>query len=82
MHARQMQSPYGTGTGGILLQAFIEAVQAGDIWWHAMPFNAQLELMDKSLLQANIQLTHDLDAQLGLPPKITMSQVTHLRDPS
>jgi hypothetical protein len=56
------------------VQAFVDAIQAGNIWWHAMPFNAQLELMDKSMLQANIQLTHDLDAQLSLPAKITMSQ--------
>lgn len=31
--------------------------------------------MDKSMLQANIQLTHELDKAFGLPPKITMSQV-------
>ena len=47
----------------------------GDIYWHALPFNAELELMDASLLAANVQLTHEIDAKLGLPPKITMSQV-------
>jgi len=56
-------------------QAFKKAVQQGDIWWHAMPHNAELEFMDRSMLQANIQLTHELDKAFGLPPKITMSQV-------
>ncbi|EIE25882.1 hypothetical protein COCSUDRAFT_46416 [Coccomyxa subellipsoidea C-169] len=56
------------------VEAFIEAVQNGDIWWHAMPHNAELEFMDRSMLQASIQLTHELDAAFGLPPKITMSQ--------
>ena len=56
-------------------QAFLDGVARGDIWWHALPFNAELELMDASLLAANVQLTHEIDAALGLPPKITMSQV-------
>ena len=43
-----------------------------------MPFNSELEFMDKSMLQANIQLTHELDRSFGLPPKVTMSQVRHL----
>lgn len=59
------------------MQAFIEAVQNGDIWWHAMPHNAELEFMDRSMLQASIQLTHELDAAFGMPPKITMSQVNY-----
>ncbi|CAL8470098.1 g9640 [Coccomyxa elongata] len=55
-------------------KAFVDAVQRGDIWWHAMPFNSELEFMDRSMLQANIQLTHELDRSFGLPPKVTMSQ--------
>ena len=56
-------------------QDFKDAVARGDIYWHALPFNAELELMDASLLEAAVQLTHEVDAQLGLPSKITMSQV-------
>lgn len=53
---------------------FKEAVQRGDIWWHAYPHNAQMEVMDESLLAYGVTLTHELDALFGLPPKITLSQ--------
>lgn len=53
----------------------MEAVHAGDIWWHAMPFNTQVELLDAPLLQYAIELTHELDAKFGQKPKRTMSQV-------
>ena len=56
-------------------QAFVEAVHAGDIFWHAMPFNTQVELFDAPLLQYAVELTHELDARFGQPPKRTMSQV-------
>jgi hypothetical protein len=55
--------------------AFREAVQRGDIWWHAYPHNAQMEVMDESLLTYGVTMTHELDALFGLPPKITLSQV-------
>lgn len=68
--------PESFGNNRGIAQAFIDAVQRGDIWWHAMPHNAELEFMDRSMLQANIQLTHELDRSFGLPPKVTMSQVS------
>lgn len=55
------------------MAAFEAAVRAGDITWHAFPHNAQLEIMDPVLIQAGIQLTHDLDARFGLAPKRTLS---------
>ena len=58
------------------MQAFEEAVRKGSIYWHALPFNGQLEFLDRSLLEFAVQLTHELDAKFGLPPKKTMSQVT------
>ena len=33
--------------------------------------------MDKELLAYGIDITHELDMRFGLPPKITMSQVSH-----
>jgi hypothetical protein len=56
------------------IATFEEAVRAGDITWHAFPHNAQLEIMDPRLIQAGIQLTHDLDSRFGLAPKHTLSQ--------
>ena len=53
----------------------MEAVHAGDIFWHAMPFNTQVELFDAPLLQYAVEMTHELDARFGQPPKKTMSQV-------
>lgn len=50
-------------------------MHAGDIFWHAMPFNTQVELLDAPLLQYAIEMTHELDARFGQPPKRTMSQV-------
>lgn len=47
----------------------------GDIYWHALPFNGQLEFFDVSLLEFAVQLTHELDIKFGFPPKRTMSQV-------
>ena len=57
------------------LQAFVEAVHAGDIFWHAMPFNTQVEMFDAPLLQYAVELTHELDAKFGQKPKRAMSQV-------
>ena len=57
-----------------LLRYVEEAVRKGDIYWHAYPFNMQSEVADASLLAAAVNLTHDLDARFGLPPKITISQ--------
>ncbi|EFN55987.1 hypothetical protein CHLNCDRAFT_145354 [Chlorella variabilis] len=51
-----------------------QAVQQGDIVWHALPHNAQVELYDASLLQFAVRMTHELDRAFGLPPKVTASQ--------
>ena len=53
----------------------MEAVHAGDIFWHAMPFNTQVEMFDGPLLQYAVELTHELDAKFGQKPKRAMSQV-------
>ena len=53
----------------------MEAVHAGDIFWHAMPFNTQVEMFDVPLLQYAVELTHELDAKFGQKPKRAMSQV-------
>ena len=52
----------------------MDAVKRGDIVWHAMPFNSELELFDSSMVDFSIQLTHDLDKKMGRDPTITMSQ--------
>eukprot|EP00118_Oscarella_pearsei_P025553 m.308367 g.308367 ORF g.308367 m.308367 type:complete len:722 (+) comp43877_c0_seq1:88-2253(+) len=51
-----------------------DAIGRGDISWHAMPFNSQLEIMDADLLDFSIKLAHDLDKRFNKPPKVTMSQ--------
>lgn len=51
------------------------AIRRGQVTWHAMPFNAQVELFDKQLLNEALNLTLSLDEKFDLPPKITMSQV-------
>eukprot|EP00117_Sycon_ciliatum_P028500 scpid54371/ scgid0629/ len=55
-------------------QTFMEAVKRGDIVWHAMPFNSELELLDVSMVAFSLQLTHDLDTAFGRNKTITMSQ--------
>ncbi|DBA83693.1 TPA: hypothetical protein ACH3X1_006235 [Trebouxia sp. C0004] len=56
------------------VEAFEAAVHRGDIYWHALPFNGQLEFFDVSLLEFAVQLTHEIDVKFGFPPKRTMSQ--------
>lgn len=53
---------------------FHQAVQRGDIFWHALPFNTQPELYNPALLTAALNLTHTLDTKFNLPPKTTVSQ--------
>ncbi len=50
--------------------AFLAAVQAGHITWHAYPHNTELAL---GAIEFGVRLTHDIDARLGLPPKTTLS---------
>lgn len=56
-------------------QAVREAIGQGIIYWHALPFNAQPEMFDAHLLEAAVQLTHDLDDAFSLDRKVTVSQV-------
>lgn len=56
------------------VEAFGEAVRAGDIWWHGMPHNAQIEVFDESLLEYAIQMGHDLAARFNMTPAATISQ--------
>ena len=57
------------------MQAVENAIREGIIYWHAFPYNGQLELMDERHVRESVQLTHDLDAKYGYKPKITLSQV-------
>ncbi|KAL4420038.1 hypothetical protein ABPG77_001288 [Micractinium sp. CCAP 211/92] len=54
--------------------AFEAAVRRGDIYWHALPHVAQIELFDPPLLEAAVQLSHRLNERFGLPPALTMNQ--------
>ncbi|KAL0047364.1 hypothetical protein WJX82_001496 [Trebouxia sp. C0006] len=56
------------------VEAFKAAVYRRDIYWHALPFNGQLEFFDVSLLEFAVQMTHEIDVKFGLSPKRTMSQ--------
>mmetsp|Transcript_35724 Transcript_35724/g.93375 ORF Transcript_35724/g.93375 Transcript_35724/m.93375 type:complete len:832 (-) Transcript_35724:153-2648(-) len=56
------------------ITAFEAAVAAGDITWHAFPHNAELEMMDPSLIEAGLALTWALDTRFNLPRKQTLSQ--------
>ncbi|XP_065831599.1 uncharacterized protein [Oscarella lobularis] len=51
-----------------------DGIGRGDISWHAMPFNSQLEVMDANLLNFSVKLGHDLDKRFNKPFKMTMSQ--------
>lgn len=56
-------------------QAVENAIREGIIYWHAFPYNGQLELMDERHVRESVQLTHALDEKYGYKPKITLSQV-------
>ena len=58
------------------LQAVENAIREGIIYWHAFPYNGQMELMDERHVRESVQLTHELDAKYGYKPKITLSQVS------
>ncbi len=42
-----------------------QAIAAGDIAWHAIPFSWQTELMDPSMIAGSIALSHSLDRRFG-----------------
>jgi hypothetical protein len=43
-----------------------EAIRAGDIAWHALPFTCQTELMDRSLIAGSVGLSHALDRRFQM----------------
>jgi Domain of unknown function (DUF5054) len=43
-----------------------EAIRAGDIAWHALPFTWQTELMDRSLIAGGVGLSKELDRRFQL----------------
>ena len=43
-----------------------QAIQAGDIAWHALPFTWQTELMDAGLISGAVALSKSLDRRFGL----------------
>ena len=79
--AQQSRGPgqhrYVWTTGSWLLYEYLEqaspqdrrimerAIAEGDIAWHAIPFNWQTEMMDRSMIAASIGLSHSLDARFG-----------------
>jgi hypothetical protein len=46
-------------------RALEQAIAAGDIVWHALPFTTHSELMDESLFAFGLSLAHDLDRRFG-----------------
>jgi hypothetical protein len=64
-------------TGSWLLSEYLEkaspaerkimeqAIAAGDIVWHALPFTWQTELMDRSTIAASVGLSQSLDRRFG-----------------
>ena len=51
------------------------AIEVGDITWHAFPHNAQLEVMSQTMIYAGLQLTKDVDAMFkNQSTKTTLSQ--------
>ena len=51
-----------------------EAVNEGSIYWHAFPFNAELEVMSPDLVQFGVQMTHHLDHQFGALRSVVVSR--------
>jgi len=42
-----------------------QALNDGDIAWHALPFNWQTEMMDRSLISGSLSLSRSLDQRFG-----------------
>lgn len=47
------------------LDEFIEAVENGDIRWHALPFTTHTELMTKELFEYGVSISEKLDNRFG-----------------
>lgn len=56
------------------VESFKQAINRGDIVWHAFPFNAEPEILDAPTFLNGVSMAHQLDDYFGLPHKITMSQ--------
>lgn len=74
----KLGSLHYNGQGNVVLQAVENAIREGVIYWHAFPFNAQLEMMDEPLIRSSVHMTHSLDKRFGYLPKMTLSQVCTL----
>jgi len=42
-----------------------QAINDGDIAWHALPFSWQTEMMDPSLISGSVAISHSLDQRFG-----------------
>jgi len=42
-----------------------EAIARGDIAWHALPFNWQTEMLDRSMIEGSLALSQSLDRRFG-----------------
>lgn len=42
-----------------------DAIARGDIAWHALPFNWQTEMMDRSMIEGSLALSRSLDLRFG-----------------
>lgn len=51
-----------------------EAVQRGDIVWHAFPFNAEAEMYDADIYASSVSMSQRLAQQFGVPVPKTLSQ--------
>lgn len=74
---RAGQDRYTWSTGSWLLYEYLEqasnverrameeAIGAGDITWHALPFSWQTEMIDRSMIEGALSLSADLDLRFG-----------------
>ena len=56
------------------VDSFVKAIEAGDIVWHAYAFNGQPEIMEPSLFEFGVYISHWLDDKFNKTHKTTMSQ--------
>ena len=56
------------------LADFEAAAKRGDIGWHAFPFNAEPEMLDRSLFDAGLDMTFEADDWIGHQHRQTLSQ--------
>jgi hypothetical protein len=56
------------------LSEFKKAIEIGDISYHCFPFNSQIEILDESLLEFGLKMSHDLDIKFNFTKKIVFGQ--------